>query len=57
MSDLAKASCLSLSTIRRLESDVHGPGPRNLRCVLDAMRHAGVRFVRTEADVIAVGKS
>ena len=56
MTDLAKASHLSLSTIRRLEEDVEGPAPRNLHCVVRTLRQAGIAFLVLGSGSLAVAR-
>lgn len=54
MQDLAAASGLSLSTVRRLENDEEGPTSRSRRNAVSALRQAGAGFMLTETQSIAV---
>ena len=54
MSDLARASKLSLSTIRRLEEDGLGEAARSLPRALAALRQAGIAFLLVEGGGIAI---
>ncbi|AWN48474.1 histidine kinase [Methylobacterium terrae] len=54
MQDLAAASGLSLSSIRRLEDDGDGPTTRTRRAAIAALREAGVVFMLTHGNAIAV---
>ncbi|GJD48575.1 hypothetical protein OPKNFCMD_1297 [Methylobacterium crusticola] len=57
MADLARASAVSLSTVRRLEEDTEGPGSaRSRRALLAALRAAGIVFTLTEGATLVVGK-
>ncbi|MDR7038877.1 MULTISPECIES: PAS domain-containing protein [Methylobacterium] len=56
MTDLANASNLSFSTIRRLEENAEGPANRSRRAVISALREAGIRFPRIDGSSIAVAK-
>ncbi len=56
MADLAGASGLSLSTIRRLEEGSEGPAARSRHAAIEALRRAGIGFVLLEGDTIAVAK-
>ena len=56
MADLAEASGLSLSTIRRLEEGSEGPAARSRTAAIEALRRAGIGFVLVEGDTIAVAK-
>lgn len=56
MADLAEASGLSLSTIRRLEEGSEGPAARSRHAAIEALRRAGIGFVLVEGDTIAVAK-
>ncbi|WP_407524810.1 PAS domain-containing protein [Methylobacterium oryzisoli] len=53
LEDLARASGLSLSTVRRLEEDPEG-GRRSRPLVLAALRAAGITFTLVEGNRIAV---
>ncbi|ACA16941.1 PAS sensor protein [Methylobacterium sp. 4-46] len=55
MTDLARTSGLSLSTIRRLEEETCSHGARSLHRALAALRAAGIVFTRLDA-AIAVSK-
>ncbi|MGE7417564.1 PAS domain-containing protein [Methylobacterium tarhaniae] len=54
MADLAAASGLSLSTIRRLEEGCDGARSRHV--AIEALRRAGIGFVLVEGDTLAVAK-
>ncbi|MCF4128417.1 PAS domain-containing protein [Methylobacterium sp. SyP6R] len=56
MADLAEASGLSLSTIRRLEDGSEGPAARSRHAAVEALRRAGIGFLLVEGDTIAVAK-
>ncbi|KMO37688.1 hypothetical protein VP06_07690 [Methylobacterium aquaticum] len=56
MTDLAEASGLSLSTIRRLEEGGEGQAARSRHLAIEALRRAGIGFVLVEGDTIAVAK-
>ena len=56
LSDLAQASKLSLSTIRRLEEDADGPLARSRHAAVHALRQAGVAFTIVEGATLAVAK-
>ena len=56
MSDLARASKLSLSTIRRLEEDGLGEAARSLPRALAALRAGGIVFLLVEGSGIAIAK-
>ncbi|WP_191970084.1 PAS domain-containing protein [Methylobacterium planeticum] len=56
LSDLAEASKLSLSTIRRLEEDADGPLARSRHAVVQALRQAGIAFTIVEGTTLAVAK-
>ncbi|WP_162560599.1 PAS domain-containing protein [Methylobacterium durans] len=51
LADLASASKLSLSTIRRLEEDADGPLARSRHAAVDALRQAGVGFRLIEVSI------
>ncbi|MEA1832236.1 PAS domain-containing protein [Methylobacterium durans] len=57
MTDLANASNLSFSTIRRLEENAEGPANRSRRAVISALREAGIRFPRIDGGTVAVAKT
>ncbi len=54
MSDLAKASGLSLSTVRRLEQDAEGVLTRNRRSAAEALQEAGIGFLPLSNGAVAV---
>lgn len=54
MTQLAEASGLSLSTVRRLEEGVSGQGDRSRHRALAALSAAGIRFVTLEDGTLAV---
>lgn len=54
MSDLARASGLSLSTIRRLEHDAQAVSPRNRLTALHALQTGGMRFMALEDGSLAL---
>jgi transcriptional regulator with XRE-family HTH domain len=54
MTDLASASGVSLSTIRRLEDGAEGPAERSRHRVIAALRTAGIRFTFLDTGQIAV---
>ncbi|WP_298965267.1 PAS domain-containing protein [uncultured Methylobacterium sp.] len=54
MSELAAASGLSLSTVRRLEDDGEHPGARSRHKAVAALRGAGIRFVALDNGALAV---
>lgn len=56
MADLAAASGLSLSTVRRLEAGGEGPLARSRQAVLSALRAAGIGFVFIDDTTLAVAK-
>ncbi|KMO21907.1 hypothetical protein SQ03_02030 [Methylobacterium platani JCM 14648] len=56
LNDLAKASGLSLSTVRRLEEDSEGPASRSRPHVLAALRQAGIVFTLVEGGTVAVAR-
>ncbi len=56
MQDLARASNLSLSTVRRLEDDGCSGG-RSLDNALDALRQAGIRFGLMDRTMIALARA
>lgn len=57
LTDLATASGLSVSTIRRLEQDAHAVNGRNLRTALDALRVSGIRFLALEDGTLALAEA
>ncbi|WP_162560438.1 helix-turn-helix domain-containing protein [Methylobacterium durans] len=56
MQDLARASGLSFSTIRRLEDNAEGPAARSRHGAIAALRAAGIRFVLMDGSRIAVAR-
>ncbi|SEP49940.1 PAS domain S-box-containing protein [Methylobacterium sp. ap11] len=56
MGDLAGASGLSLSTVRRLEEDGEGPAARSRHAAVAALRRAGIGFLLVEGNTLAVAK-
>ncbi|WP_236960904.1 PAS domain-containing protein [Methylobacterium durans] len=56
MTDLANASNLSFSTIRRLEESTEGLGNRSRRAAITALRAAGIRFPRVDGGAVAIAK-
>jgi hypothetical protein len=56
MMDLAQASGLSHSTVRRLEEDSEHRGSRSRLHAVDALRRAGVRFVPMDDGTLAVAR-
>ncbi|MEE8626218.1 MULTISPECIES: PAS domain-containing protein [Methylobacterium] len=56
MGDLAGASGLSLSTVRRLEEGGEGPAARSRHAAVAALRRAGVGFLLVEGSTLAVAK-
>jgi DNA-binding XRE family transcriptional regulator len=56
MQDLARASGLSLSTIRRLEEGGEGPAARSRHAAVAALRQAGIGFVFLDATTLSVAK-
>jgi hypothetical protein len=57
MMDLAQASGLSHSTVRRLEEDSEHRGSRSRLHAVEALRRAGVRFVTMEDGTLAVARA
>ncbi|MFE1599644.1 PAS domain-containing protein [Methylobacterium sp. ID0610] len=57
MTDLAQASGLSLSTIRRLEQEAESPAAPSRQRVIEALRRAGIRFCLLDDGVIAVARA
>jgi len=57
MMDLAQASNLSHSTVRRLEDDSEHRGSRSRLQAVEALRRAGVRFVIMDDGTLAVAKA
>ncbi|MFH6785318.1 MULTISPECIES: PAS domain-containing protein [Methylobacterium] len=56
LNDLARASGLSLSTVRRLEEESEGPSSRSRPHVLAALRDAGIVFTLVEGGTVAVSR-
>ncbi|WP_167350768.1 PAS domain-containing protein [Methylobacterium variabile] len=57
LNDLARASGVSLSTVRRLEEDSEGPASRSRPHVLAALRSAGIVFTLVEGGTVAVARA
>ncbi|MEE8628514.1 MULTISPECIES: PAS domain-containing protein [Methylobacterium] len=57
LNDLARASGLSLSTVRRLEEESEGPTSRSRPHALAALRKAGIVFTLVEGGTVAVARS
>lgn len=57
MTMLAQASGLSLSTVRRLEENAEQHGSRSRDKAVEALRHAGIRFVALDDGTIAVARA
>ncbi|MGU3538841.1 PAS domain-containing protein [Methylobacterium sp. A54F] len=57
MHDLARASGLSFSTVRRLEEGGEGAASRSRHTAIAALRRAGVRFSLLDGGTLAVGKA
>lgn len=57
MMDLAQASGLSHSTVRRLEEDSEHRGSRSRLHAVEALRRAGVRFVAMDDGTLAVARA
>jgi hypothetical protein len=56
MMELAQASGLSHSTVRRLEEDSEHRGSRSRLHAVEALRRAGVRFVPIDDGTLAVAR-
>ncbi|WP_162501527.1 PAS domain-containing protein [Methylobacterium crusticola] len=56
LNDLAQASGLSLSTVRRLEEDAEGAGSRSRPIVLATLRSAGILFTLIDGNTVAVAR-
>jgi hypothetical protein len=56
MSDLARTSGLSLSTIRRLEQNSRAVSARNHRSAVNALRAGGIRFLTLDDGTIALAE-
>lgn len=56
MADLAKASGLSLSTVRRLDEGIEGPASRSRRAAIAALQEAGIVFSLLDTTVV-VGRA
>ncbi|MCF4124370.1 PAS domain-containing protein [Methylobacterium sp. SyP6R] len=57
MTNLAEASGLSLSTVRRLEENAEGQGARSRHKAIAALRQAGIRFVLLDDGEVAVARA
>ncbi|MCJ2048632.1 PAS domain-containing protein [Methylobacterium sp. J-070] len=57
MMDLAQASGLSHSTVRRLEDDSEHRGSRSRLHAVEALRRAGIRFVAMDDGALAVARA
>ncbi|KMO44036.1 hypothetical protein VQ03_05140 [Methylobacterium tarhaniae] len=57
LNDLARASGVSLSTVRRLEEDSEGAASRSRPHVLAALRGAGIVFTLVEGGTVAVARA
>ena len=57
MMDLAQASGLSHSTVRRLEEDSEHRGSRSRLHAVEALRQAGIRFVAMDDGALAVARA
>ena len=57
MMDLAQASGLSHSTVRRLEDDSEHRGSRSRLHAVEALRRAGARFVAMDDGTLAVART
>ncbi|MGU3538842.1 PAS domain-containing protein [Methylobacterium sp. A54F] len=57
MHDLARASGLSFSTVRRLEEGGEGAASRSRHTAIAALRRAGIRFSLLDGGTVAVGKA
>lgn len=57
MMDLAQASGLSHSTVRRLEEDSEHRGSRSRLHAVEALRKAGIRFVAMDDGTLAVARN
>lgn len=55
MSDLANASGLSLSTVKRMEEHLDGTAQQSRNKAVETLRKAGIRFSRLEGAVIGIG--
>ncbi|MDN3626410.1 PAS domain-containing protein [Methylobacterium isbiliense] len=56
MADLAKASGLSLSTVRRLDEGIEGPASRSRRAAIAALQEAGIVFSLLDSTIV-VGRA
>ena len=56
MADLAKASALSISTVRRIEDDADARPQRSARGLIESLRRHGVRFTITDDGSIVLSK-
>ncbi|WP_336485566.1 helix-turn-helix domain-containing protein [Methylobacterium nigriterrae] len=57
MADLAAASSLSFSTVRRLEQDGEAAAARSRHTAIAALRQAGIHFSLADGNVVAVAKA
>ncbi len=57
MTNLAEASGLSLSTVRRLEENAEGQGARSRHRAIAALRDAGIRFILLDDGEVAVARA
>ncbi|MEH3147436.1 MAG: histidine kinase [Methylobacterium frigidaeris] len=56
MTTLARASGLSMSTVRRLEENAEIQGARSRHKAVEALRRAGIRFIALDDGTIAVAR-
>ncbi|KAB1078057.1 PAS domain-containing protein [Methylobacterium soli] len=57
MTDLARASGLSFSTVRRLEENADGPAARSRQTAIATLRAAGISFSLIEGNAIALTRA
>ncbi|KAB1070482.1 PAS domain-containing protein [Methylobacterium planeticum] len=57
MADLARASGLSFSTVRRLEENADGPAARSRQTAIATLRAAGISFTVIEGNAIALTRA
>ena len=57
MTDLAKASGISFSTVRRLEENAEAAFGRSRHAAVSALRQAGIRFALLDDGSVAVGRA
>ena len=55
MSDLAQASGLSLSTVKRMEEQLDATAQQSRHKAVETLRKAGIRFSRLDGGVIGIG--